>query len=92
MRISFDLDDTLILKTVEGPTEPALPALKRNYFEERLRRGAKDLICTLDDSLELEAEARRHGFNMVRVGADDPAWVSTVTGAIERILKTGHAA
>jgi hypothetical protein len=47
MRISFDLDDTLILKTVEGHAEPCLPHLKRIYIEERLRRGTKDLMQAL---------------------------------------------
>src|SRR5689334_12179167 len=47
MRISFDLDDTLILKTVEGCTDPTLPPLKRNSTDERLREGTKELLCAL---------------------------------------------
>jgi hypothetical protein len=29
MRISFDLDDTLILKSVDGPCEESFPARRR---------------------------------------------------------------
>ena len=47
MRISFDLDDTLILKTVDGGYDESLPPLKRSYVEERLRKGTRDLMTIL---------------------------------------------
>jgi len=47
MRISFDLDDTLIPDKTQMPIEEALPPLRRGYIEERLRRGARELMTTL---------------------------------------------
>jgi hypothetical protein len=48
MRISFDLDDTLILKSVEGPCEELFPARRRGEAnEERLRKGTRDLFQAL---------------------------------------------
>lgn len=50
MRISFDLDDTLILKSVEGPCEEALPPRRRGEaIEERLRQGTRELLSALHD-------------------------------------------
>jgi hypothetical protein len=154
MRISFDLDDTLILKTVAGPVDDSLPPLQRISIEERLREGTRELMgalvqrgceiwiysnsfrgrkellqwfaaCELpvanvvnqqlhdqkreelgltslrpgkfppwfgidlhvDDSVELEEDARQHGFKVVRVAADDANWVSTVLGAVDTLLE-----
>ena len=150
MRVSFDLDDTLIFKTVQGRTDASLPALKRSYSEERLREGTRGLMHALakrgceiwiysnsfrgkkelfqwfencglpvreivnqqmhdlkrtemgsqslrpakfppwfeidvhiDDSAELEEDARSHGFKVIRVAPDDVNWVSTVLAAID---------
>lgn len=47
MRISIDLDDTLIFKTVTGPVDESLPPLKRSYMEEKLRAGTRELIQAL---------------------------------------------
>src|SRR5258708_3587979 len=47
MRISFDLDDTLIFKTVEGPVDDSLPPLQRSYLEEKLRAGTRELMLAL---------------------------------------------
>ena len=47
MRISFDLDDTLIFKTVEGPVDDSLPPLQRSYMEEKLRAGTRELMLAL---------------------------------------------
>lgn len=48
MRISFDLDDTLVLKTVDGPREEALPPRRKGVaIEEWLRKGTFDLLNQL---------------------------------------------
>jgi hypothetical protein len=47
MRISFDLDDTLILKSVDGPCEELFPARQGQAIEERLRKGTRDLFEAL---------------------------------------------
>lgn len=48
MRISFDLDDTLILKSVDGPCEESFPARRRGEaIEERLRKGTRELFQAL---------------------------------------------
>jgi hypothetical protein len=48
MRISFDLDDTLILKSVEGPCEELLPPRRRGEaIEERLRQGTRELLSAV---------------------------------------------
>jgi hypothetical protein len=44
MRISFDLDGTLILKQDGSRVESALPPFLRAGIEERLREGTKDLM------------------------------------------------
>lgn len=49
MRVSFDLDDTLIFKTVEGPVDGLLPPLQRSYGEERLRAGTREVMQALSD-------------------------------------------
>jgi FMN phosphatase YigB (HAD superfamily) len=48
MRISFDLDDTLICYDPDVPCEcNRVPFLLRSWFEEPLRRGAVDLMKEL---------------------------------------------
>ena len=48
MRISFDLDDTLILKSVDGPCDESLPARRRGEaIEEKLRKGTRELFHAL---------------------------------------------
>src|SRR5215467_865019 len=48
MRISFDLDDTLILKSVDGPCDESLPVRRRGEaIEERLRKGTRELFQAL---------------------------------------------
>lgn len=50
MRISFDLDDTLICYGDGVPREPRLPWLLRLFVrDEPLRRGARRLLRELDD-------------------------------------------
>jgi hypothetical protein len=49
MRISFDLDDTLIFKSIAGPTDDSLPPLQRSYTEERLRAGTREVMQALVD-------------------------------------------
>jgi hypothetical protein len=50
MRISFDLDDTLILKSIAGPCEETLPARKRgDAIEEKLRKGTRELFLALHE-------------------------------------------
>jgi hypothetical protein len=46
MRISFDVDDTLVCGS-SVPTEPAAPWWARPWFHERLRRGTRDLMRAL---------------------------------------------
>lgn len=49
MRISFDVDDTIICYDPSVPTEQLLPWLLRPWFTEPLRQGTRalmrDLIC-----------------------------------------------
>jgi hypothetical protein len=48
MRISFDLDDTLICYGGITPCEKRLPALMRIFIrDEPLRKGSRELIATL---------------------------------------------
>lgn len=48
MRISFDIDDTLVIHSDPGETEPCrVPAFLRSYFRERLRGGAPQLFQQL---------------------------------------------
>jgi hypothetical protein len=50
VRISFDLDDTLICFQPAVPREPALPWYLRLFAgKEPLRRGARELLRTLTD-------------------------------------------
>ena len=50
MRISFDLDDTLVLKSVDGPCEESFPARRRGEaIEERLRKGTRELFLALHE-------------------------------------------
>jgi hypothetical protein len=152
MRVSFDLDDTLIFKTVEGPTDESLPPLQRSYQEERLRAGTREVMLALaerghelwiytnsfrgktellnwfaecwlpvtnivnqqmhdmkrselgpdtlspakcppwfgidvhiDDSLEIEADARLYGFKVIRIAPDDADWVASVLAAVDAL-------
>jgi len=152
MRVSFDLDDTLIFKTLEGPTDDSLPPLQRSYQEERLRAGTREVMealaerghelwiytnsfrgktellnwfeaCGLpvfnivnqqmhdmkrselgpetlspakcppwfgidvhiDDSPEIEADARLYGFHVIRVAPEDTDWVGTVLTAVDAL-------
>jgi len=149
MRVSFDLDDTLIFKSVEGPTDASLPPLQRSYSEERLRAGTLEVMQALaergheiwvytnsfrgktellnwfaecglpvanvvnqqihdikrtelgteslspakcppwfgidvhiDDSLEIEADARLYGFEVIRIAPEDADWVATILAAM----------
>ena len=47
MRVSFDLDDTLICYQSGVPREPAIVPLVRFWLNEPLRGGARSLIRTL---------------------------------------------
>ena len=47
MRISFDLDDVLFVSPDRFETEPLPPAPFNKLFSERLRKGTRDLIRTL---------------------------------------------
>jgi hypothetical protein len=50
MRISFDLDDTLILKSLAGPCEESLPARRPGEAnEERFRKGIRELFLKLQE-------------------------------------------
>lgn len=46
MRISFDIDDTLVCDT-SVPTEQFVPRWRRWWYPERLRRGTRDLMREL---------------------------------------------
>lgn len=46
MRISFDIDDTLVCGTL-APTEQFVPWWKRYWYPELLRRGTRDLMRRL---------------------------------------------
>jgi hypothetical protein len=155
MRISFDLDDTLILKSLPGPCEESLPPRRPGEAnEERLRKGTGDLLLALhaqgweiliysnsyrgksevaewfaecglpicgvvnqqlhdqkklemgsldqrsakfppwfnvdlhvDDSLEVVADGRQFGFDVVRVQPDDVNWTQMVLQAADAKLK-----
>ena len=48
MRVSFDIDDTLVCRSAKGPPEPGhLPAVFCRWFGEPLRRGTCSLIREL---------------------------------------------
>ena len=154
MRVSFDLDDTLIFKTVDGITDDSLPPLKRSYMEEKLRAGTREVMQALaqrghelwiysnsyrgksellrwfqdcglpvtdvvnqqihemkraelglqmsgplkyppwfgidvhiDDSAEIAADARQHGFKVIRIDPNDADWVTTVLAAMDDLQK-----
>jgi len=46
LRISFDVDDTLVCAS-HVPTEPLLPRWRRLWYNERLRRGTTSLMREL---------------------------------------------
>jgi hypothetical protein len=47
MRVSFDVDDTLVCYAPPAPTEQHLPWWLRPWFTEPLRRGTRDLMREL---------------------------------------------
>jgi hypothetical protein len=48
MRVSFDLDDTLVCPTLDAPAEPGrLPASFHRWLAEPLRRGTRSLMHEL---------------------------------------------
>ncbi|MBM3994304.1 MAG: hypothetical protein FJ303_09160 [Planctomycetes bacterium] len=47
MRISFDVDDTLVLYEPGAPMEVVVPWWWRWRYSEKLRQGAKDLLLEL---------------------------------------------
>ena len=49
MRISFDLDDVLFVSPDRYETEPVPNVLFGRLFRERLRKGTKELIHTLQE-------------------------------------------
>jgi FMN phosphatase YigB (HAD superfamily) len=51
MRISFDVDDTLVCPDPQVPRETQkVPAILRPWFSESLRLGNKDLLLQLQMS------------------------------------------
>ena len=51
MKISFDIDDTLVLHQSESPIEPVMvPWLFRLFFRERVRLGTSELFHRLQEA------------------------------------------
>lgn len=44
-----------------------------------------DIDVHIDDSVEIEADGRQHGFKVIRVDPDDADWVATVLAAMDAI-------
>jgi hypothetical protein len=39
----------------------------------------------IDDSVEIEADARLYGFKVIRIAPDDADWVATILSAIDTL-------